>query len=45
LRYRKKLYFRKDQSTIEIEKERISSNNTNNTLQVLKDILKNKNQN
>ncbi|MEG8988040.1 hypothetical protein VCT25_19210, partial [Acinetobacter baumannii] len=30
----------KDQSTIEIEKERISSNNTNNTLQVLKDILK-----
>ncbi|MDC5266303.1 hypothetical protein OHW76_14530 [Acinetobacter baumannii] len=32
----------KDQSTIEIEKERISSNNTNNTLQVLKDIFKNK---
>ncbi|MDR9561583.1 hypothetical protein [Acinetobacter baumannii] len=30
----------KDQSTIEIEKERISSNNTNNTLQILKDILK-----
>ncbi|MFV5340877.1 hypothetical protein [Acinetobacter baumannii] len=30
----------KDQSTIEIEKERINSNNTNNTLQVLKDILK-----
>lgn len=32
----------KDQSTIEIEKERINSNNTNNTLQVLKDIFKNK---
>lgn len=32
----------KDQTTIEIEKERISSNNTNNTLQVLKDIFKNK---
>lgn len=32
----------KDQSTIEIEKERISSNNTNNTLKVLKDIFKNK---
>lgn len=32
----------KDQSTIEIEKERISSNNTNNTLQVVKDIFKNK---
>lgn len=32
----------KEQSTIEIEKERISSNNTNNTLQVLKDIFKNK---
>ncbi|HGX3093824.1 TPA: hypothetical protein ACNH0R_002431 [Acinetobacter baumannii] len=32
----------KDQSTIEIEKERISSNNTNNTLQILKDIFKNK---
>ncbi|OCY50362.1 hypothetical protein [Acinetobacter pittii] len=30
----------KDQSTIEIEKERISSNNTNNTLQVVKDIFK-----
>lgn len=30
----------KGQSTIEIEKERISSNNTNNTLQVVKDILK-----
>jgi phosphate/sulfate permease len=32
----------KDQSTIEIEKERINSNNTNNTLQILKDIFKNK---
>ncbi|MBP2605544.1 hypothetical protein [Acinetobacter calcoaceticus] len=32
----------KDQSTIEIEKERINSNNTNNTLQVMKDIFKNK---
>ncbi|WP_410568106.1 hypothetical protein [Acinetobacter sp. H1(2024)] len=32
----------KDQSTIELEKERINSNNTNNTLQVLKDIFKNK---
>ncbi|MFA2944863.1 hypothetical protein [Acinetobacter pittii] len=32
----------KDQSTIEIEKERISSNNTNNTLLVLKDIFKSK---
>ncbi|WHA55214.1 hypothetical protein [Acinetobacter pittii] len=32
----------KDQSTIEIEKERINSNNTNSTLQVLKDIFKNK---
>ncbi|TGU85687.1 hypothetical protein [Acinetobacter pittii] len=32
----------KDQSTIEIEKERISSNNTNNTLQILKDIFKSK---
>lgn len=30
----------KDQSTIEIEKERISSNNTNNTLQVVKEIFK-----
>lgn len=32
----------KDQSTIELEKERINSNNTNNNLQVLKDIFKNK---
>lgn len=32
----------KDQSTIEIEKERINSNSTNNTLQVLKDIFSNK---
>ncbi|ENU25100.1 hypothetical protein F993_00490 [Acinetobacter proteolyticus] len=32
----------KDQTTIELEKERISSNNTNNTLQVVKDIFKNK---
>lgn len=32
----------KDQSTIELEKERISSNNTNNTLQVVKDIFINK---
>ncbi|MDO7526022.1 hypothetical protein ACT4VL_17095 [Acinetobacter baumannii] len=30
----------KDQSTIELEKERINSNNTNNTLQVVKDIFK-----
>lgn len=32
----------KDQTTIEIEKERISSNNTNNTLQAVKDIFKSK---
>lgn len=32
----------KDQSTIELEKERINSNNTNNTLQIMKDIFKNK---
>ncbi|KAB0453952.1 hypothetical protein [Acinetobacter baumannii] len=32
----------KDQSTIEIEKERINSINTNNTLQVMKDIFKSK---
>lgn len=29
----------KDQSTIELEKERISSNNANNTLQAVKDIF------
>ncbi|MNE51800.1 hypothetical protein D3C80_1464460 [compost metagenome] len=33
----------KDQTTIEIEKERISSNSTNNTLQTVKDIFKSKN--
>lgn len=32
----------KDQSTIELEKERISSNNANNTLQAVKDIFQSK---
>lgn len=32
----------KDQSTIELEKERISSNNANNTLQAVKDIFSSK---
>ncbi|MFW2079667.1 hypothetical protein ACNPQK_01605 [Acinetobacter guillouiae] len=33
----------KDQSTIDLEKERISSNNSNNTLQAIKDIFVSKN--
>jgi hypothetical protein len=33
----------KDQTTIEIEKEKISSNNANNALQAVKDIFKAKN--
>ncbi len=33
----------KDQTTIELEKERISSNNANNTLQAIKDVFKSKN--
>lgn len=32
----------KDQTTIDLEKERINSNNTNNTLQTIKDIFKSK---
>ncbi|RYL25911.1 hypothetical protein [Acinetobacter piscicola] len=32
----------KDQTTLELEKERISSNNSNNTLQAIKDIFKSK---
>ncbi|TCB49834.1 hypothetical protein E0H80_10490 [Acinetobacter sp. ANC 4779] len=32
----------KDQSTIELEKERLHSNTSNNTLEVIKDIFKNK---